>query len=297
MELLGVVGVILILAVLTLPSLRNMSEGSKSSVAERNAAALNSAVQQYDQLGGLMTAQVFAVSDRTDELKVLEFLRSEKNVNGSETGQLVASWQKPIFGTSGPRVIWVNGLTDTPDHQAVKAASGARNKAAEAAINNGNGGRFEVISDNNGLDGIVGFEKGEISGIGTLGTATPTPAGNYNITLNMSPAAAGTITLNGSVSNGGSVTRALGLNASAVVKVALNAGYKVKTWDAETSALLGGDLVLAGSFKVRGKLNGTLYAEKGGLSVNLSASPAEGGVVTGTGVYKVGDDVAYTAVP
>jgi len=288
-EVLGVVGVILILAVLSIPAMRNMSEGSKASVASRNAASLNSAVQQYDQLGGLMTAQVFS-TEADPELKVLNLLRSAIGAKGNETGQLIASWQEPIIATSGPRVVWVNGLADVPANRATKSASGARNAAAEQAIRAGTGGRFEVITDGT-RPGIVGFRKGNL--VGPTALATPTPgAQKYDVSLVLSPASAGTVKVNG-------ISGKSDFNANdlANVVVTLNAGFVPKTWDAETSALLGNPKLLAGSFKVTRSLSGTLYVEKGELEVNLSANPANGGSVSGSGAYKIGDSVSYTAVP
>jgi len=291
LEVLGVVGVVLLLAVLALPAMRNMSEGSKASVAERNAAALNSAVQQYDQLGGLMSAQVHE-SDPTPELAVLNLLRNAFNVNGDQTGQLVASWQEPVMARTGPRVVWINGVADLPANKPTKSASGARNINVERAIAEGTGGRFEVITAA-GRSGIVGFVKGSLTGITpTLAAPTPPAAHNNVVTLTLNPPAAGTIKLNGANS-----PKTYAPNAVANVVVTLNPGYVPASWDAELTALLGGSTKLGGSFTVAKSITGVLTADKGDLTVSLSANPPIAGTVTGSGAYKYGDTVSYSATP
>jgi hypothetical protein len=42
-------------AVVAIPSIKSFSEGGKQGAAARNSSALNSAVAQYDQAGGLLT--------------------------------------------------------------------------------------------------------------------------------------------------------------------------------------------------------------------------------------------------
>jgi len=52
-ETFGAIALVLTLAIIAVPNIRNFTEGGKQGAAARNASALNSAVAQYDQAGGL----------------------------------------------------------------------------------------------------------------------------------------------------------------------------------------------------------------------------------------------------
>jgi len=111
MEILSIVAIILVLSVLAIPAFSNFSNGAKYSAAERNTGALNSAVEQFNQIGGLVTAQVpmnAATSD--DELKVFNLLRSESSPSRTLSGQFVASHEVPIIDTKGFRAVWISVL-------------------------------------------------------------------------------------------------------------------------------------------------------------------------------------------
>jgi type II secretory pathway pseudopilin PulG/chromosome segregation ATPase len=161
-EVVGVLAVILTLGAIAIPSIQNFQQGSKQGVALRNAAALNSAVQQYDQLGGLLTAQVPVLPDvesivdpaQLPEMKVLNLLR------GGEGGAVISAWQEPIFSREGYRVIWVNGLDDASGTS--NSLSGGRSDAAEALIASGQGGRFELAGADSNRMGIIGFQRGDL---------------------------------------------------------------------------------------------------------------------------------------
>lgn len=163
-EVMGVVAVVLVLSVLAVSSIKNSSEAAKQNVVIRNAATLNSAVQQYDQAGGLMTAQVTVPANVTGiknknnlpEMQVLSLLRDAK----SGSGELVSSWQEPVFSNEGYRAVWVNSLAPAEALKSTLTVSGLRNEGAEAAMVAGNGGRFEVIGPEPGRLGIVAFNKG-----------------------------------------------------------------------------------------------------------------------------------------
>jgi hypothetical protein len=173
-EVFGVVALVFTLMVISIPSLRNFQEGGKQGVAVRNASALNSAVQQYDQAGGLLAARVPVPSNiasirdtsQLPELVVLNLLR------GGENGGQVSAWQEPVFGDKGYRVIWTNPLSTT---QAVREGlSGDRSAAAENLMTYGEGARFEVINDEGGRLGIVGFQRGDLM-VAALEYESPTP--------------------------------------------------------------------------------------------------------------------------
>jgi len=177
-EVFGVVALVLTLLVVAIPSLRNFQEGGKQGAAVRNASALNSAVQQFDQSGGLLTAQVHvppgveSISDpsRLPEFAVLNLLR------GDERGGQVSAWQEPVFDDTGYRVIWVNPIDS---QQAVReGVGGNRHELAENLAASGEGGRFEVINDEGGRLGIVDFRRGDVDAdllVATNVTESPTP--------------------------------------------------------------------------------------------------------------------------
>jgi type II secretory pathway pseudopilin PulG len=188
-EILGVIALVLTLSVVAIPSLRNFSEGSKQGVAVRNAAALNSAVQQYDQRGGLLTARV-PVPDNVasirntallPELAVLNYLRS----NDSLAGQ-VSAWQEPIFDDKGYRVVWVNRINESQEIN--RGLGGDRNELAENLSSSGEGARFEVIGpDEQGTRlGIVGFQQGNLL-IAALSTPTPSLFASTTAVLSPTP--------------------------------------------------------------------------------------------------------------
>lgn len=150
-EVLGVTGFVLIMLVLAVPSYMGMDKGGKRSAALRNAGALNSVVQQYDQLGGLMTAEVtvppnvkLLADSELPEMQVLNKLRSTDGAS---------AWQEPIFSDQGYRVIWVNGLMES-DAAKRESLSGLRNAAAEWLVEAGEGGRFEMVGPTIALPGV-----------------------------------------------------------------------------------------------------------------------------------------------
>ena len=289
MEVLGVVGVVLVLAAVAIPSYKSTNQGAKVSVALRNMSTLNDAVQQYDEAGGLMTAEVIvpanvgALTNKADlpEMKVLNRLR---DAGRTETGEVVSSWQEPIFDTKGNRVVWVNGLSQAEANQTTKTISGMRNPVAEAKMKSGQGGMFTMIGPDAGRMGIVGFVENNLTVAGTP-TPTPTPAVTmYSVSLSLSSPAAGAITGNGSYKAG----------STANISVILNPGWKVGSWDAATTQLLGSSKSTKGSFAVTGNVTGTLTVERADVTVNLSVSPLSAGTVTGGGNYKYGANVPYT---
>jgi type II secretory pathway pseudopilin PulG len=175
-EVLGVVVILLILSIIAVPSLRNFQEGGKYGTAVRNASSLNSAVQQFDQSGGLLTARVAvptnisSIKDASQlpELAVLNLLR------GNEYGGQISPYQEPIFDDKGYRVIWVNSINE--EQTVHDGLSGDRNDLAERLVTAGEGGRFEVINDTSGRMGIVGFQRGTLLVAATTDdSATPTP--------------------------------------------------------------------------------------------------------------------------
>lgn len=182
-EVFGVVALVMTLTVVAIPSLRNFTEGGKQGAAARTVSALNSAVQQFDQSGGLLTARVpvpihvARISDPQElpELAVLNLLRS------GDAGGQVADWQEPVFDNEGYRAVWVNGLN--AEQLITDGLGGDRSDLAESLIKAGEGGRFEVIGpeDDSGRMGIVGFRVGpSVSGSSNVTTGvtavTATPA-------------------------------------------------------------------------------------------------------------------------
>lgn len=174
-EILGAVALVLTLSVIAIPSLRNLSEGGRQSVAVRNAAALNSAVQQYDQSGGLLTARVpvpdgvefIKDTSRLPELAVLNYLRGS-----GESGGQIADWQEPMFESKGYRVVWFNQIKEA--QVAKPGLGGDRHEVTENLTAAGEGGRFEVIgpTEQGARLGIVGFQQGNLL-IAALATPAP----------------------------------------------------------------------------------------------------------------------------
>lgn len=75
-EVLGVVALLLTLALIALPSVKNFTEGGKQGASISTVSALNAAAQKFDQAGGLLTAQVLVpsnVSSITDHSELPEF--------------------------------------------------------------------------------------------------------------------------------------------------------------------------------------------------------------------------------
>ena len=153
---------VLTLAVVAIPSIKSFTEGGKQGAAARNASALNSAVAQYDQSGGLLTAKVTVPGNvaslpvnELPELKVLSLLRE------ADGGSLVSAWQEPIFDDEGYRVVWRNDLPE--DQKGVTTTLGGEgNDAAEILVASGDGGRFELLdpTEEMGRKGIIGFQQG-----------------------------------------------------------------------------------------------------------------------------------------
>jgi type II secretory pathway pseudopilin PulG len=181
-EILAAVAIVLTLSVVVLPNLGNLDRGSKQSVAVRNAALLNNAVQQYDQLGGadrrpLLTSQVpvpAGVENIRDpnllpEMKVLSLLENQD-------GTSFITRSQPTFADEGYRLIWVNDYVQ-PAQPVV-----GRDAEAEKLVAAGQGGRFELIgpdSPSNSRLGITGFTESG-TGLAATNTAvafsmTPTP--------------------------------------------------------------------------------------------------------------------------
>jgi len=180
-EILAVTAIVLTLSVVVLPNLGSLDRGSKESAAARNAALLNNAVQQYDQLGGvdrrpLLTAQVpvpTGVENIRDpnllpEMKVLSLLENQD-------GTSFISRSQPSFADEGYRLIWVNDYAQ-PTQPVV-----GRDVEAEKLVAAGQGGRFELIGPDNQSSrlGITGFTESS-TGLAATNTAvafsmTPTP--------------------------------------------------------------------------------------------------------------------------
>jgi type II secretory pathway pseudopilin PulG len=173
-EILGAIALVVTLVVIAIPSIRSFSEGGKQGAAARNVAALNSAVAQYDQSGGLLTARVTVLPGVEDlpvaelpEMKVLNLLR------GADGESLISAWQEPVFSNEGYRVIWVN---DYQGGDTQITLGGERNAGAESMVSAGNGARFELIgpTEQPARKGIVGFQRGELLVASTV-EAAPTP--------------------------------------------------------------------------------------------------------------------------
>lgn len=180
-EILAVVAIVLTLSVVVLPNLGNLDRGSKENVVVRNAALLNNAVQQYDQLGGadrrpLLTAQVpvppgvegIRDPNLLPEMKVLSLLENQD-------GTSFITRSRPTFADEGYRLVWVNNYEDP-----VQPVVG-RNVEAEKLAAAGQGGRFELIGPDSGSNrlGITGFTESS-TGFTASNTAvavsmTPTP--------------------------------------------------------------------------------------------------------------------------
>ena len=293
-EVLGVVGVVLVLAAIAIPSYRNTNSAAKESVSVRNAETLNSAVQQFDQSGGLMTARVIVPPNISSlkspselpEMRVLNLLR---DANSSSSGELVSSWQEPVFSDTGYRVVWENSLSDVEAAKSTTTIGGVRNADAEAAIAAGEGGRFVVLTPETqvGRIGIVGFQEAPLIAEAPAPTPEPTQAPSHVVNLTLSSPTAGTVTGNGSYVHG----------STATISVTLNPGWVVKSWDAAVTNLLGGSTKLNGSFAVTGPVTGTMTVERADLSVNLSVTPISAGTTTGGGSYKYGDSVNFSVTP
>ena len=293
-EILGAVAVVMVLALLAIPSYRSLNTGAKQSVVTRNAETLNSAVQQYDQAGGLMTAEVTVPANvasikntkQLPEMRVLNLLRDAEKTS---SGELVSSWQEPIFSDEGYRAVWRNGFTDAQAAQSSDTLSGLRNPAAEALIANGQGGQFVVLApgEEPGRLGIVGFNDAALTPEAATPTPTPPALQNFTVNLSLSDPSAGTISGSGSYTEGSIVN----------VNVALNPGWVAKAWDASMASRLGSLNTTTGSFAVTGPVNGALTVERADVQVTLQVNPVSAGAVTGSGSYKYGDNVPYRVTP
>ena len=99
-------------------------------------------------------------------------------------------------------------------------------------------------------------------------------------TITVNAGTGGTVTGGGSYENGTTAT----LTATA------NTGYKFKQWS-------DGNTQNPRSVTVTANATYTAQFEKLTYSVTASASPIEGGIINGTGIYSYGDTATLTAIP
>jgi len=295
-EMLGVVGVILILAVLSIPGFKNITSGAKKSVASRNVATLNSAIEQFNQAGGLMTSQVpMQIASSADEMEVFCHLTSQEQI-GKISGQFLSSVQKPVI-SSDPSLYKAVWVSDYDNGKATKYASGARDPALEKLLAAGTikGGRFEIVGPGlsittpkgvitSSAPGIIAFSKDGAPCSTILAVATPKPiAGTtYKLTLGVSPAGAGTVTGAGTFNSG----------TSAAFTATAGANYTFDHWDRDLGGLGAIDKITMNSDK-----NGTAYFMPKTVTVQLDALPVNAGTTTGSGTYNSNTQLAYTATP
>lgn len=295
-EMLGVIGVILILAVLAVPGFKNMTAGAKNSVASRNVATLNSAVEQFNQAGGLMTSQVkMQIGSSADEMEAFCLLTSQEKI-GNLSGQFLSSVQKPVI-SSDPTLFKAVWVSDYDLGNATKSASGARDPVLEKLLAAGTiqGGRFEMVGPGisittpkgtitSSAPGIVAFSKDGTPCSAVLALATPRPATgtNYTLTLGVSPAGAGTITGAGSFASG----------AIANFTATAGANHTFGHWDTDLVGLLATDKVTMTANK-----RGIAYFLPKTVTVQLDALPANAGTTTGSGTYNSNTELQYTATP
>ena len=258
-EVLAVVAVVLLLTALAIPGYKAMNTGADQSTAVRNAETLNSAVQQYDQAGGLMTAKVVVPSDVSSikspsslpEMMALNLLR---DANQTAAGELVSSWQEPVFSDKGYRVVWANSLNAAEAERTTGTIGGLRNIAAERAIAKGIGGRFVVLAPDAQLGrlGITGFQEAPFEAEPAAPAPAATPLPQHVVSLALSSPSAGTVTGNGDYTHG----------TVANISITLAPGWVIKSWDPNTTALLGSSVASQGSFAVVEPVTGTMTVEE-----------------------------------
>ena len=288
MEILGVIAVVMLLVILALPSYKDMHLGAKEAVSTRNAETLNSAVHQYDQAGGLMTAQVTVpqnVKDIKDpsalpEMKVLSLLR---DANQNASGELISSWQSPVFSDTGYRTIWVNDFPESLAAETTASVSGVRNPMAEDFVEKGRGGRFIVVGpqEQEGRLGIVSFEEKELTEE-TPPIANSLSPQTYMVDVTLSDVSAGTISGNGQYTEG----------AVAELEVKLNPGWEIEKWDTTVQPTF--STSERGRFTVVGDVYGSLILARSRLQVDLRIEPPNAGTVSGSGTYNYGENVTYS---
>jgi len=327
-ELLGVIAIIFALAIIAMPSYFGAATATKAGVAESNAAYLNSAIEQYDQAGGLMTAQVpMQINGSTADAELAEvqvlcrLATSENNFASGMTGPFIAPYQNPVISRDPQdyRVIWVSGVKSGDSLASVsRGASGFRNPTLENAIATGSivAGHFEVVGPGlyaqlgvrETVPGIVTMSKNGIScgedvvlkgpditgvpgeTIGDPSNPQPTPSKTP-----ADPSATYSVNLTVSPVGSGTLLPANGtFPGGTVINYVLTPakGFKLRNW--------AGDLVgqgVSGALFVDGNKAATAYMEPAQQTLTLFAVPITGGAVTGAGTFSSGDTATYSAIP
>lgn len=293
-ELLGVVALIAILATIAIGGYSQFANSSKQSAADRNASILNSSIAQYNQSGGLMTAQVFRDSGgELPEIRAFCLLASREL-----GGPFVSPHQYPVISSipDDYRVVFVGLNTSTPEElrRVSKTSSGYRNPELEEQIESGavEAARFVTIGPGLPLPtgitaetpGIVAFSKSGNSPCSPHANSfsTPPPSSSHTVSLVVSPPEAGSVTGSGTYTHGTSLS----------YSTSINAGWQFSHWDGGLAGL-----PASGSFAVVGDISATAHFQRTTLAVALTAAPPEGGSVTGSGEYKYGDTLTFVAAP
>lgn len=110
LEMLAVISIILVLSSVVMISVANVSEGAQRAKAERNAALLNTAIEQYSSMGGDLSA---ALSEGNPVSAVINSLRSSQPAAIRMGGPFIDSGKGPIMSSDGWRVYLSSRVVQT----------------------------------------------------------------------------------------------------------------------------------------------------------------------------------------
>lgn len=150
-----------------------------------------------------------------------------------------------------------------------------------------------IATANTGYTFVNWMENGNV--ISTSTSYTFTVNGNRNLMANFS-LNSHTITVSASPSTGGTVTGGGNYNfgASATVTATPNAGYTFLNWTENGTVV---SMNSSYTFTVNDNRNFIANFSQNAHTITVSASPATGGTVTGSGTFNYGTSITVTATP
>ena len=317
MEVVGVIGIIGLLTALAIPIFRTSGDAAQLAAAKYNANVLNMSLDKFN-LSGIsvqdtlnpsslrvlnMTADVIRPVDvvgldesQLPETLVCGMLASEFMFAQRSYGPFLPPYLKPQFATADqlglntPRVVWVNGLSDSDPGRFEAVGKGLTftnpdgstvSMAAHLGLPADVPGIIGLSRDGieTALVGSSMVQTGGRAGIdATYGESVPEPSTYYTLTLSAFNPSEGTV----------SPTNSSGEQAQIDYSATPNLGYVFSHWDGALTGQPASGSISPGQmpFPTNSNKQARAYFKSAGsVPVTITVEPLEGGSVSGAGDY------------